>query len=259
MDDYRLILVICILLCVVWRIATKKRRLRRTAKEISEDVGKTYDSGFRWKSVDLNAFKQLDQVFYHKTTEFFYSRGYHVVGDVEYLHVTEGNPNCKTCVRLMASDEGNEAVAIFNIRIRGWQKWLLKLTGNATDYRTVELQSVLSGGRFIMTNNTGDLLALSKPKKVMVYTAPTNISAAALLRMHQANVSQFCTEAPDAPKLCKMRTLEEILHYEEIQHEVCNKHRKESSTLTAGELDRLGKDLTENEKSIILDELKKVQ
>jgi len=242
-----------------FRMMNRKRKVRKVARDIHENVQNAYNSGFRWKSVDLDSFHKLDLGFYHRTTELLLGKGYQLIGDVEYLHVTESNPNCRTCVRMLISSDGKDSAAIWNLRVRGWQFWLLKMLGEGTDYLTVEFQSALSDGRFIMTNNTGQSPKLSSSRKILSYTNPESIPVAKLLTMHRENLAQFDSGVEGAPTTVEMHSLEEVIKYEEIQHELQSLHRTNNASLTEEELDRLGPDLSASDKDLFLEELKRSQ
>ena len=176
---------------------------------------------------------------------------------MEYLHVTEGNPSARTCVRLLVHREEDCNVALYNVRIRGWQKWLLKLMGHASDHRVVEVQSVLSNGCFVMTNNAGDSIAMTQPKEIFQYKYPITTSAELLLKMHQDNLSKLCAQLPESPVPIKINSLEDIIHYEEVQHNLNADYRSSQPVLTEEELVKFGSGLSQSDREILAQEFKK--
>lgn len=234
-----------------------KRRLHKAAQDANQRHEVLFNSGFRWAKVDPASYPHLDHAYYAKATESMAKLGFEPVGDVEYLHVTQGSPAMPTFVRVFADQQGEAYGAAFHIRVRGLNKWLLKLAGGDPNMRVMEFNTSLSNGHYILSVNTANSPGLTHPKEFHYRRYPAAISARALLERHRETVAQLCRGREQDPVPRRVTSLEAILEQEAHQHEAEQGYRNQAGAINDEELARLAPHLTDQERKDYLQELER--
>lgn len=125
--------------------------------------------------------------------------GFRVIGDFEPVHLRP-QLACPTLLRLFLSDDGRVAAAAFHIipprpdgllaRILGWATGPLRRRGN------IDLESELTDGRFLVTNNSAYMDPFDYGPRVTVIKTRAGTPARQALAIHREHLARL-TAQPD--------------------------------------------------------------
>lgn len=158
---------------------------RRGARKTLEQSEALFSGTHEFVSVDPSRFDWLDQGYYDDTRFRLEAEGFRCLGDVEDLTLTEQHPNMRTFIRVMSGDRGQVTVGIYQVKLTGLMavfQWIGLIPRRA---RVLELESELSDGRFLVTNNTKDVDTTPGPAAIEMEQHPLPTRRDTLLARHR--------------------------------------------------------------------------
>ncbi len=142
------------------------------------------------QEVSLNDFEGLDRAFYLETTRFFDSEQFHHLGDLEELAETRKHLSTRTCIRILAADDGSTVAAIYHVPPVGAQGILTLVT----PLKFVELETELTDGGFLATTNNGlGITNRHVDRRVEIQARPEQ-----LLALHRQRLRDYLEDHPGA-------------------------------------------------------------
>ena len=169
----------------------------------------TGEPGFRKASLD--DYPHLDLSFYTEITRSLEEKGFTLIEDVEDVEWNRKNPHQKTCLRILAGDEGNIQALCYQIKATG----VLSISRVILPFETkyVDFETEFSDGYFIIT--TKNPFTARKPG-IEVEVKP-EASLDELLGIHRERVKAYLQENLSV-RVWKTTNPGEILESRQRQH-----------------------------------------
>jgi len=171
-----------------------------------------------FRKTSLEDYPHLEHSFYRETTRSLEDKGFSHIEDVEDVEWNQKNPHQKTCLRLLAGDEGNIQALCYQIKPTGFLSISRIMIPLANKY--VNLETEFTDGYFIIT--TKNPFIVRKPG-IEVDVKPEK-SLEELLEIHRERVKDYLKENPSV-QVWKANHLGEILESRKRQHRL-KKSRK---------------------------------
>ncbi|HLL47768.1 MAG TPA: hypothetical protein VK399_13740 [Longimicrobiaceae bacterium] len=223
---YLVAVSLVLLLVVVSRVAAR-RRVRRAAGNVRSTMQAMYSGPHTYREVSLGDFPNLDTAFYEEKTGEFAALDFSFLGDVEDVTVNRAQIGEPTAVRVMLSEDRTVLGFVYHVE-----------TGGQTA-RTVELETVLDDGRFVMTSNGKAAATMSMPPEIDWQFHPGD-HVGALVQAHRTRVRDRLAVAEGARPVA-VTTVAELIQHQRYMDEIKARFRKGHPTLvTREELQRMG-------------------
>ncbi len=159
-----------------------------------------------FQEVSLNDFEGVDRAFYLETTRFFESEQFYNLGDLEDLAETRKYLSKRTCIRMLAANDGSTVAAIYHVPTVGAQGILTLVT----PLKFVELETEFTDGGFLATTNNGlGITNRHVDRRVEIDAGPEQ-----LLELHRQRVREYLEDHPGA-QIRPQTSLREMI---EAQH-----------------------------------------
>lgn len=140
-----------------------------------------------FKPVNPGEFGRLDLRFYDRTELDFLKAGFRTLGDFEPVHITRAQ-NRRDLYRMFVAADGVIAAVISHMKPNRpalLMYWLLRIMRKwPKDVHAIELQSELSDGSFLLTNNAGQQ-PIEFPPTVEVLSLPVGTRVQDVLKVHR--------------------------------------------------------------------------
>ncbi len=146
-------------------------------------------AGRSFRETYLDRFPDLDRDFYTTSREFFENRGFQFLGDIEDSDHNRTNKNLKTCLRVMAGDDGVIRASIYHIGARGLTRLLNVVVPNM---KFISLETEFTDGSVIVTTND----FFSEPRHNVDLKVDGEMPAGELLELHKLRVNECLDKNP---------------------------------------------------------------
>lgn len=197
------------------------------------DHARTPDANFQ--KTDASEFEKSVQRFCDNVEKVFNQNGYTSLGDFEPKGL-EQQLGRRTFFRLFVSKDQLTHGSAYKVKPLwpGFFSWLLlRLSGQWTVAKVVELESETADGRFITTNNTGDVNVFSHGEHMDMVALPLNARYEEVFSTHQARLETYKNEGE---KLKVYASLDDILKAQERLRLANNAYRERIGFITDEEL-----------------------
>jgi len=219
--------------------AAKARQYREGAKKIRDEMRSLFVADHEYairERVDPPV-RGLDAALYREFSAWSEGKGLRWRGDVEDLTATRVHPKLRSAMRVATLDDGSISAAAYHIRVRGVTRLMLRLLGQPTDHRVVEMETELSDGRFLSTTNASAAALLDPPPQLLRELVP-GLPWDAMLERHKERVAAALA-ATSGLSVVPAATIQEVLAAQGRQNVVQAKWR-EGRSVTVDELRRIG-------------------
>lgn len=163
--------------------------------------------------------------------------GFRRLGDYRPLHLDArlGRP---TFIRFLCHEDEEVAAAVYRVYPKrpAWLTWLIMLVlGQWRRPKVIELQSELSDGRFVITNNTADLDPFDGGPDFLSESFPANTPASTLLEYHRSVLAELRANDPGVA-VVRMPDFDALVASEARQQALKSRYRREVGLATDAEL-----------------------
>lgn len=215
-----------LLLVVVSRVAAR-RRVRRAAGNVRSTMQAMYSGPHTYREVSLGDFPNLDKAFYEEKTGEFAALDFSFLGDVEDVTINRAQIGEPTAVRVMLSEDRTVLGFVRHVETGGQAA------------RTVELETVLDDGRFVMTSNGKAAATMNMPPEIDWRYHPGD-HVGALVQAHRNRLrDRLAVEEGARP--VTVTNIAELIRHQRYMDEIKARFRKGQPTLvTREELQRMG-------------------
>jgi hypothetical protein len=190
--------------------------------------------------VDAQSFRHLDLHFYDQARDALVAQGCIWLGDVENLSLKGTFNDFRTFIRLLVSPDHTICIGLFHPKPKFLIRlliWILRIKVG----RTMDCESELSNGGFIVTSNGETAAKLNSPPGFDMKYFPITTDHDTLFQAHRQRLNVFLAAHPDVHGT-PMRTAEEVLAMQHRMQAAKAAYRKGVGYVTEEELTRMGAD-----------------
>lgn len=210
-----------------------------TAMTLAQTIIKNARAPFAdFQETYAGEYEKAAQRFCDKAEGLFKQQGYSVLGDFEPKGLAQ-QMGKRLFFRLFLSQDRTTNGSAYYIKPLwpGLLSWiLLRLSGQWKVVRIVELESETADGRFILTNNTGDINAFAPAENVETVNLPLNTSPEEVFSRHHVRLEALMSEGVE---LETFDSVEAIFAMQERLRRANNAHRERIGFVTDDELQKL--------------------
>jgi hypothetical protein len=229
-------IVIALLWLAVWWMT---RGTPTDPKDAADDIIRMqkalYAEPHEFAAVRPGEIRGLDLDYYDRTQQFFATRQFKLLGDVEDVTATNEFPQMRTFVRAMTGDAGATQVAIYHLKMRGWYRLLQTFGVLPKNLKIVDLETELSDGSFIVTANTKESDTTGAVPRVARFQYPLATPPQHLLEHHREQVQQACIRDPSLEAV-PVNTLDEMIASQHRLQAIKNAHKASFGYMDGKEL-----------------------
>lgn len=212
--------------------------IEKTASDIRKLTEHVYVPRHEYQQVDARSFRHLDLNFYDRTRDAFVAQGCTWLGDVENVTLKGTANDFRTFIRFLVSEDRTACVGLYHPKPKIWIRlllWILRVKVG----RTIDCESELSSGGYIVTSNAAEAGKLNPPPGFDMKYFPVETDHDTVFRAHCRRLKDFLTANP-AIRATTMSTAEEALEMQHRMQAAKAAFRKGIGYITKDELERLG-------------------
>ncbi|HEV2295239.1 MAG TPA: hypothetical protein VGR35_15410 [Tepidisphaeraceae bacterium] len=139
---------------------------------------------------------RLDRDFYRTRTAELEAARFRTVGDYVDVTAEQATSWARAVIRTFIGDNGTTMAAIFDVRIRGFVRFVQLLGVIARDMRSVEFETEFTDGRFACTSNAVSASKTTEVPGISRLFLPLRSTTRELLDAHHAHVARLLNEKP---------------------------------------------------------------
>lgn len=202
------------------------------ASKLEDTMRTMFEPDPHYVPTHAKEYAHLDLAFYDAAAQEAASRGFRLLGDVDPKHVAQQEHMHPTFLRVL-TDDASTTIAVYNLRMRGWLRWLAWPMRNL---RTCDVESELSDGTFIVTNNAWNARHFEQTSAIESFYMPNDTALAALLERHAERLAERLRSTPEL-RAVAITTLEQMTASQVRMHHIkLDPMRKRGFQLTREEL-----------------------
>jgi hypothetical protein len=212
--------------------------IEKAASDIKKLNERIYVPRHEYRRVDAQSFRHLDLHFYDRTRDAFAAQGCAWLGDVENVTLKGTANDFRTFIRFLASEDRTTCIGLYHPKPKIWMRlllWILRFKVG----RTIDCESELSSGGYIVTSNAAEAGKLNPPPGFDIRYFPVGTDHDTVFRAHCQRLKDFLTANP-AIRATTMRNPEEALEMQHRMQSAKAAFRKGIGYVTEDELERLG-------------------
>jgi hypothetical protein len=215
------------------------RDLATDPKDAADDIVRMqkalYAEQHEYRAVRPSEFRDVDIAFYDQTQKTFEREQFRFLGDIEDVTATREFPKMRTFLRLMAGDSGTIQLACYHLKMRGFLRLLQLVGALPSNIKTLDLETEMSDGSFIVTANTQGVDTTGAVPRVARYLHPRETAPLELLALHREQVQQASIrEGGLAP--VRVNTLDDLIASQHRLQAIKNAHKASMGYMDAKEL-----------------------
>lgn len=215
---------------------------RSGARSLFSSIKSVYAGDHDYVSVDPRAFDWMSLDYYSRMTPALEERGFLHLEDLEDLTLTRAFPLTRTFVRCFTGAEGTIVAGIYDLKPRGWYRLLQMAGAIPKDLRTIDLETELSDGGFVLSTTADRKLAsIDIPPEADAGYYPRGMPLDDFLDDHTARV-QAKLDANPGLDLIRVHTAVECRAMQTRLQRLKNRFKKDRGYLTAGDIARAAND-----------------
>lgn len=212
----------------------------RTASRLKKLNERIYIPRHEYRQVDAKSFHHLDLNFYDEVRDAFVAKGCRWLADLEDVTLKGTANDFRTFIRLLVSADSTVCIGLYQPKPRIWIRLLLWIFRIKIG-KTVDCESELSGGRFIVTSNGAGAGKLNPPPGFDMKYFPVETEPDIIFRAHTERLKTFLAANPEA-HASEMPSMEQALEMQHRMEAAKAAFRKGIGYVTEDELQRLGAD-----------------
>ncbi|MGC8642503.1 MAG: hypothetical protein ACP5XB_21825 [Isosphaeraceae bacterium] len=212
--------------------------IKKTARDIKKLNERVYVPRHEYRQADPRSFRHLDLSFYDRTRDALVGEGCTWLGDVEDVTLKGTAFDFRTFIRFLVSKDRTTCIGLYHPKPRIWVRlllWILRLKVG----RTIDCESELSTGGYIVTSSAAEASKLNPPPGFDVRYFPVETDPGTVLRAHCQRLKDTLAANPDI-RATAMRTSEEAIEMQQRMQTAKAAFRKGIGYVTEDELERLG-------------------
>jgi hypothetical protein len=220
------------------------------AKEILDQQRTLYSGHHDYRGADPAEFPHIDVQYYNRMQRRLERLGFTTLGDLEDVTATRVHPNMRTFIRVLRDGEGTTMAGVYDVKVRGWMRMLQLVGVIPADLRTVDLESEVTNGSFVVTANTlgsdttGDIPGIRRtrlPQKTPVEKA---------YALHRAALDEVIGEKPGA-RLVQVLTMSDSIKSQDRLQKLKNRHKRSIGYIDEKELETIkGEPLSQSDREL---------
>jgi hypothetical protein len=214
--------------------------IEKAASEIKKWNQRVYVPRHEYRQVEARLFRHLDLHFYDEVRDAFVAQGCIWLGDVENVTLKGTAFDFRTFIRVLTSQDQTVCVGLYHPKPKFWIRWLLWILRFKTG-RTIDCETELSSGGYIVTSNAAEAGKLNSPPGFDMRFFPVNTGHETIFQAHRQRLEDFLTANPGI-RATTMRTSEDALEMQHRMQTAKAAYRKEIGYVTEDELKRMGAD-----------------
>ena len=212
----------------------------KTARDIKDFSKRIYTPRHEYGAVEAQAFRHLDLNFYDRVRESLVAKGCIWLGDVENVSLKNTANDFRTFIRLLVSDDHTICIGLFHPKPKFWMRlliWILRIKIG----RTVDCESELSNGEFIVTSNGETAAKLTPPPGFHMQFFPVSTDHETLFQTHRQRLNEYLAANPGVHAIA-MRTSTEALDMQHRMQFAKAAYRQKIGYVSEAELQNMGAD-----------------
>jgi hypothetical protein len=182
-----------------------------SAEKLLQTMQSLYGQQHTFQQVDGKTFRNLDQAFYRQTQKLLEKLGFRLSADIEDVTVSQTNPAHRTFIRILLSGDRTTVGACYQFPL-SWLVRLFQWLGLAPKGGTIDFESELSNGSFLVTSNTLEKDTTADIPKVHRQQFPHNTSAAQLFTHHRGKLRELGKQGIQPLKMNNYQDIEAAQH-----------------------------------------------
>ena len=194
-----------------------------------------YAQQHEYRVVQPREFRDVDIAFYDQTQQIFEREQFRFLADIEDVTATREFPKMRTFLRLMTGDSGTIQAAIYHLKMRGFLRVLQMVGVLPKHIKTVDLESEMSDGSFIVTANAEGVDTTGAVPRVARFLHPRDTPPLELLALHREQIQQACRREPGLTPV-RVNTLDELIASQHRLQAIKNAHKASIGYMDAKEL-----------------------
>jgi len=215
------------------------RDLATDPKDAAEDIVRMqkalYAQQHEYRVVRPREFRDVDVAFYDATQKTFEREQFRFLGDIEDVTATREFPKMRTFLRLMVGDSGTIQLACYHLKMRGFLRLLQLVGALPKNVKTVDLETEMSDGSFIVTANAEGVDTTGAVPRVARFLHPRETEPLELLARHREQIQQACRREPGLAPV-HVNTLDELIASQHRLQAIKNAHKASMGYMDAKEL-----------------------
>ena len=215
------------------------RDLATDPKDAADDIVRMqkalYAQQHEYRVVRPSEFRDVDIAFYDATQKTFEREQFRFLGDIEDVTATREFPKMRTFLRLMVGDSGTIQLACYHLKMRGFLRLLQLVGALPKNVKTVDLETEMSDGSFIVTANAEGVDTTGAVPRVARFLHPRETEPLELLARHREQIQQACRREPGLAPV-HVNTLDELIASQHRLQAIKNAHKASMGYMDAKEL-----------------------
>ena len=216
-----------------------RTQLGVSAQNLLDDAKATYSDRHVFERVSLNDFPHLDRQFYARATSTLESMGFRHVADLEDVTLTRVYPLTRTLIRSLLDGEGRVMAGLFDIPLPFWMKASQAIGLYPKGGQTLDLETELDDGTFLVTNNTKGLANTAEIPGMRRHKYPGPTPIADLVAAHNAELNRLMETEGLSP--VPVKDFEALMEAQHRLQDIENRHHQGRGYMTAEDI-RLASD-----------------
>lgn len=188
--------IFVLVLFFVWRLI-RLLTLKRGAQNLVASIKSVYAGDHDLQAADPRDFGWMNQSHYESATKSLEDRGFIHLEDIEDLTLSRAFPRTRTFIRSMIGAEGTLQAGVYDISPRGSYRFLQLLGAISRDFRTIDLVTELTNGRFVLSSTADKKMASGNvPPEADAEFYPRDMPIDEYLEAHVARVQSALDAEP---------------------------------------------------------------
>jgi hypothetical protein len=163
---------------------------RRAAKGIHKLQKGMYSGAHEYRHVDDSALAGLDASFYERATAALEELGFRRVGQIVDATAERVTPWARAVIRCHLDADRTAMAGVYDVRMRNWYRGLQLMRVLPGDFRTIDLETELSDGRFVATSNASEAAKASDFTGIHRRFFSKDVPIADLVEHHRQHVRE---------------------------------------------------------------------
>lgn len=229
------IIAFCAIAFVLNRVARRVPTPERAAADMMRQQKAIYGKQHEYVRVGPEAFKGLDLQYYDDTGAFLYSQGFTYLADLQDKTAVEEFRWAHSVIRTMLGNGGTVCAGFYHVRILGWFRVLQWVGVIARRMKSLDLETELSDGSFVVTSNSLGLDTTGAVPGIDRHLLAPLTPYGELLQAHRHRVGAALAGRPGVQAVV-MRDLTDTIAMQHRIQAVKNAHKQNIGYLDAHEL-----------------------
>jgi hypothetical protein len=219
------------------------------AEGIHEMQKGMYAGAHEYRHVDDSALKGLDVSFYERATAALEELGFRRMGQIVDVTAERVTPWARAVLRCHLDTTNTIMAAAYDVKMRKWYRGLQLMRVLPGDFRTIDLETELSDGRFVATSNAPEAAKATDYPGIHRRFFSRDVPIAELVEHHRQHVREcLATDDGISAEPVVQESFEAYRASQDRMQILKSKHRASAAYDPAAEIQRvMGRPLNEQE------------